>query len=119
MGKHVAFKATASIRYYEIALGDNPSPELGPAIGIGWNYSTGDDISIADAERIPKKTIQQLYLNKNARFSRLWRAGYGKAEIICAIEEAREIQRGREERRATGTNICQGGTARACLGAQR
>merc|ERR1712146_639479 len=30
-------------------------------------------------------------------FLGLWRAGYGKAEIICAIEEAREIQRGREE----------------------
>lgn len=116
INKHVAFSDTVNVRWYETILSDNPTPTVGPPVGIGWKFSVSD-IQINDSNVNPEsesleaeeKKKTNLYLTPVERVARLHDFEYTDEEMLRVINEIQKVQRFREKAATSTTNMTSSG----------
>jgi len=96
------------VRNYERVLEINPSVTSGPAIGIGWNYSSDDDKifsleNFEDTREYSRRgSIEELALTRDKREELLRSWGYTQREIAWSV---RTIVRSKNQRKQTIQNL--------------
>ena len=101
--KEVSF-GQVHVRYYERILGDHPSCQSGPSMGIGWKYYKSCSINIDMWESHRRRRHRRhndyedsssLLLSRNEREEMLRQLGYKQWEIAQAIRQTRKIKHSR------------------------
>ena len=111
--KKVTFQEV-SVREYPIVLSSNPASKYGPAVEIGWEYSTSamvkdrwgenhmceGSLSVDQYEKLRPSAIRrepkELYLYLGARVHLVKKHHYSDSEIQSAEEEKKAILRSRK-----------------------
>jgi len=91
--KHVSFQFV-EIREYEQVPCDNPSCHLGPAIGLGWNYTSVKKINFIDFEnnREPSRPQKKLYLPRAKRLEIMKLSSFSRKELkVLTLSRTRVI----------------------------
>ena len=103
-GQQTVSFQNVQVRYYERILEVNPGVTNGPAIGIGWNYMVGEQISVDqwEVQRGNIRTPDDLVIPRKTREKILDDAGYSKKDIAEAI---RSIMKTKNQRRTTIHNL--------------
>ena len=96
----------AEVRYYDRCLDLNPAVSIGPAIGLDWTYSHGDEIKIDDWEKASstkrKSDRRGFVLSSEERIHLLLDTGYTQDEIA---EATKDIALTRNRRAVTLKNL--------------
>ena len=111
--KEVSF-GQVHVRYYERILGDHPSCQSGPSMGIGWKYyrSCSINIEVWESRRYhsrhqrgghyypnssPKYDYDSLLLSRKEREEMLRQLGYKQWEIAKAIRQNLKVKHRRRQ----------------------
>jgi hypothetical protein len=95
---------SVQVRYYERRIAVNPSVARGPAVGLGWAYTHGEEVPVDEWEANDAKTREPraFLLSRDARIELLLDIGYTREEIA---EVTITILKVRNERAMTAHNL--------------
>lgn len=103
-GQQTVSFQNVQVRYYQRILEVNPGVTNGPAIGIGWNYMVGEQISVDqwEVQRGTIRTPDDLVIPRKKREQILQDEGYSQKDIAEAM---RSITKAKNQRRTTIHNL--------------
>jgi hypothetical protein len=109
---------TVRVRYYERILDINPAVTSGAAIGIGWRYKRGGQVSVDEWElqRGDLRRSKGLVMPRHVREGLLKELGYTQKDIA---EATRIIRKAKDRRRTTLANLSSQGMEEAVETASR
>ena len=102
--RNVSF-ASLEIRSYNVTLGDAPTSH-GPPVSLDWDYDPKPEVIPLDSyeEHRERRSRHEMLMPASHRKYLLMReAGFSRSEIQRAVEDARQIVKGRER---TRKNLC-------------
>jgi len=81
---------TVEIREYDPEVDANPCVSRGPAVTLGWTYTTSSAVDLHQYEeyRPPRRAMKEMRLPREVRESRLLASGISRSEMQASVKQA-------------------------------